>query len=406
MQVLHGGGRAAGPPAGGSLRSAVVIAEIALSFVLLIGSGLMFRSFLALRRIDPGYDSRGVLTFFLSRDWPLPRQQGRTALLREIQSRLRALPGVQSVAASLRFPLASGPGPIPWSVEQAASGRAEPHAADIQLVLPGYFETLRTPLLAGRTFTEDDNAPGRNVAVIDSFLAAKAFPNESAIGKRLFVPFPEMPWVEVIGVAAHQRQVSLADPGREQIYFTDGSNGIGVSRYWAIRAAGDPAKLAGAVRAEIAAVDRQIAITKMQPMDALVGREQAGTRFSLVLIGTFAAIAALLASVGLYGVLASVVRQRTAEIGVRMALGAAPASIFRLVAGYGLRLAAVGIAIGLLAALGLTRVMTSMLVGVKATDPSTFGAMALLFFVIAAIASWRPAQRAAALDPCAALRED
>jgi putative ABC transport system permease protein len=164
--------------------------------------------------------------------------------------------------------------------------------------------------------------------------------------------------------------------------------------------------MAAAVRAELAAIDRQLVVARMQPMDALVDRDQAKTRFALLLIGAFAAIAVLLASVGLYGVLATAVRQRTAEIGVRMAMGAAPARIFQLAVGQGMRLGAAGIAIGLAAALALTRAMTSMLVGVRATDPATFAAMAVLFFLIVVAASWVPARRAARLDPTAALREE
>ena len=174
----------------------------------------------------------------------------------------------------------------------------------------------------------------------------------------------------------------------------------------AIRTAGDPAKLAAAVRAELARFDPQLLMLEIQPMETIVRRAEAGTRFSLLLIGGFAGIAALLAGVGRYGVLATVVRQRTAEIGVRMALGAAPVSIFNLVVGLGLRLSTIGIAIGLLAAVGLTRVMTSMLVGVAATDPTTFAAIGVLFFCIAGLASWLPARRAAALDPAVALREE
>ncbi len=406
IQVLRGYGRGAGLGAGRLLRNGVAIAEVALSFVLLIGSGLMLRSFLELQRVDPGYDPRGLLTFFLSRDWSLTEQRGRLALLRETQSRLRALPGVENAAASLGMPLTGGSRPMNWAIGQAPADPTRYQAADFQSVLPGYFETLRIPLLTGRTFTEGDNAPGRNVAVIDQSLAAKAFPNGSPIGKRIFLPLPTMPWVEVIGVVAHQRFATLAESGREQVYFTDGSLGIGVSRYWAIRTAGDPTKLATAVRTEIAKLDRQLVITKMQPMEALVDRDQAPTRFSLLLIGSFAVIAALLASVGLYGVLSTLVRQRTAEIGVRMALGATPASIFQLVVGQGLLLSAAGIAIGLLAALGLTRLMTSMLVGVHPADPATFSTVAALFFLITAVASWLPARRAAALDPAVALREE
>ena len=175
---------------------------------------------------------------------------------------------------------------------------------------------------------------------------------------------------------------------------------------WAIRTTGDPAQLSGQVRAEIRKLDPSLLINELQPMSAWMDRAQAGTRFSLLLIGVFALIAALLAGVGLYGVLATVVRQRTAEIGVRMAIGAAPARIFSLVVGHGIRLSAAGILLGFGGALGLTRVMTSMLVGVKPTDLATFAVVAVLFFAIAALASWVPARRAAALDPTSALREE
>ena len=172
------------------------------------------------------------------------------------------------------------------------------------------------------------------------------------------------------------------------------------------RTGGDPAKLGSAIRAAIKALDSKLLVAEMQPVETLVNRAQAGTRFSLLLIGVFAVIAALLAGVGLYGVLSTVVRQRTAEIGVRMALGAGRANIFKLIVGQGLRLTAIGIAAGLLAALALTRGLTTMLVGVKATDPATFVTMAIVFFLIAAMASWIPAWRAATLDPTAALREE
>ena len=186
----------------------------------------------------------------------------------------------------------------------------------------------------------------------------------------------------------------------------DGFFGHGVAGFWAIRTPGDPAKYGDAVRAAIARIDPQLIVSDLQPMDKLVDLAQAGTRFSLLLIGVFAVIAVLLAGVGLYGVLATVVRQRTPEIGVRMALGAAPASVFGLMIGQGLRLSAAGIGIGLIAATVLTRVMISMLVGVKPTDPLTYAAMVALFFLIAALASWIPARRAATLDPTRALRDE
>jgi predicted permease len=407
IQALRTSGHNTGLGGGHLLRSGVVIAEVALSFVLLVGSGLMFRTFVALRHVDPGYDPHGVLTFFVTRDWSLTRQQGRLELLREIQARLRALPGVQSATETLVLPLSGGPRPRnPGAQAPRTTAGASAEDADMQQVMPGYFETLRTPLLAGRTFTEDDDAPGRNVVVIDQLFAASAFPNVSPIGQRIELPDPAHPWAEVIGVVAHQRLASLSDPGRKTVYFSEGFWGIGVSRYWVVRTAGDPAKYAAAVRAELAKVDRSLVISKLQPMDALVEQDQSSTRLSLLLLGTFAAIALLLAGVGLYGVLSTVVRQRTAEIGVRMALGAAPAGIFKMVVGQGLRLTAVGLAMGLVASFGLTRLIDALLVGVKPTDPPTFAAMTMLFLVVAAVASWAPAARAAGLDANGALREE
>ena len=210
----------------------------------------------------------------------------------------------------------------------------------------------------------------------------------------------------MIGVVAHQRTTSLADIGREQIYLTDGFSGYGVAVRWAVRTGGDPASLASRIRGELANSNERIAIAEMEPMSALVARAQAKTRFALLLIGLLAAVAALLATVGLYGVLSTLVRQRTAELGVRMALGAAPARILALVVGHGLRLGIAGLAIGLLMALVLTRLLTSMLVGIEATDPLTFSAVAMLFLLIIIAASWIPARRAAKLSAAAALREE
>jgi putative ABC transport system permease protein len=364
----------------------------------------MFRSFLELRRVDPGYDPHGVLSFWVTRDWPLPRQQGRLELLRQIQDRLRALPGVHNVTAALAVPLGStGPRTPPAAPARAPHASAE--GADYQQVLPGYFETLRTRLLAGRTFTERDNAPGRDVAIVDDLLAARAFPGEPAVGQRIAFPAP-LPPVEVIGVVKHQRLASLAAPGLPAIYVTDGSSGIGVSRYWMLRVSGDPASYLPAVRRQVAQIDRRLVISKVQTLDALVERDRASTTFTLLLIGTFAALAVLLATVGLYGVVAGAARRRTPEIGLRIALGADTARIFRMVVGQGLGLTALGVAAGLLAAPAAARALAGMLVGVRPTDLATFAAMAALFLAIGAAASWLPALRAARLDPVEALREE
>src|SRR6266478_1313145 len=407
MNVLRGTSRNERLASGGLLRKLVVVAEVTLSFVLLIGSGLLFRSFLELQRIDPGFDPRGLLTFQVLGGGGNTQDQ-RAAFTRQIQESLRAIPGLEGVTASYPFPLAGGFHPIRWGTGEALADASKFQAADDQIVLPGYFEVMRSPLLAGRTFTDADNAPGRNIVLIDQLLADKAFPHQSAVGKRILVRThtPEPEWVEVIGVVAHQREESLAERGREQVYLADAFLGSGVVQNWAVRVGGVPASYGSEIRAAIKGLDPHLLITELQPMDILVDQAQAGTRFSLLLIGVFAVIAGLLAGVGLYGVLSTVVRQRTAEIGVRMTLGAGPGQIFQLIVGQGLRLTAIGIAAGLIAAFALTRGMTTMLVGVKATDPATFATVAIVFFLIAATASWLPARRAAGLDPTAALREE
>jgi predicted permease len=407
VPALNGGGRA--PGLGGSgrrFRSAIVVLEVALCFVLLVGSGLMFRSFLELRRVDPGFDPNGLLTFQLLGGGPGPAEH-RTARQRQLEGRLRAIPGVIGATASNPFPLAGNFSTIRWGLEDALTDNTKYQAVDWQIVRPGYFETMRTPLVTGRTFAEADNDPKRNLVIVDTMLASKAFPNDEAVGKRILVRIrtAEPEWVEIIGVVAHQRVTSLSDPGREQVYFAERFLGGGGAIRWAVRTAGDPAHISSAVRTAVAEVDRQWLINEMQPMDALVRRAQSTTRFSLVLIGIFAIVAALLVSVGLYGVLSTIVRQRTSEIGVRVALGASPGRILRLIMVYGLRLSVAGIVIGLASAFVLTGAMRSMLVGVRPTDPMTYVIMGFVFFAIAAVSLYLPARRAAALTPTAALRE-
>jgi len=367
----------------------------------------MVRTFINMQRVNLGFDPRGLLTFQLLGNIGNSPQEALN-YKRQLREQLNAIPGVHSVTASFPLPLAGGFSPVRWGGAEAQEDPSKFQAADLQIVLPGYFEAMGTRLLAGRTFTQDDSSPDKNLLVVDQALAAKAFPNESAIGKRILyrVRTPEAQWGEIIGVVAHQRNTSLIEPGREQLYVTDGYLNNRAANWWALRTDGDPLVIASSVREVVSRQSRETFINQLQPMDSLVTQAQAQTRFSLLLIGVFSTIAVLLAGVGLYGVLATSVRQRTAEIGVRMALGAAPSRIFRLMVGKGLYLSAIGIGIGLLAAFALTRVLASMLVEVKPTDPITFVSVAVLFLLIAFLASWLPAQRAAGLDPTTALRNE
>jgi len=405
------GSRAGGLRGGRRLRSGVVVTEVALSFVLLVGAGLMLRSFVALGRVDPGYDPNNVLTFFLQ---PRAQEAGeRAAFMQQVRARLLAIPGVIGVTAAAPLPLDGQPISARWGTQAAVSDPSTFRQANFHVVLPGYFETMRTRLVAGRTFTEADNNIDQKTdtpkqMIIDDSMAALAFRGEPAVGKRLLIRVnsPEPEWYEVIGVVAHQRHRSLAVPGPEAMFIPNGHFGHGFAGRWAVRTGGDPNQVVSAVRAAVAQIDPRAPLAEVQPMAAFVDKAMAPLRFTATLIGIFAAVAVLLAAVGLYGVLSTIVRQRTAEIGMRMVFGAPRASILNLVVGEGLRLSAAGMVTGIAGALAATRVMASLLVGVNPTDPITFAAIALLFAAIAVTASWLPAHRASRLDPMVAIREE
>ncbi|HSA55925.1 MAG TPA: ABC transporter permease [Gemmatimonadaceae bacterium] len=406
--ILRTGGRSPSLSGAGKwLRAGVVTAEVALAFVLLVGSGLMIRSFVALQRAAPGFDPSGVLAFAVANVGE-PTPEGRAAVQRRIHERLRAIPGVTGVSAALPLPLEGQASNTRWGLEAALTNPALFQQADLRVVLPDYFAVMRTRLLDGRAFTEADNVPGHNLVMVDDVFAEKAFPGESAVGKRFLARIggPEPDWWEIIGVVRHQRNASLAVDGRETMYMVDAQGGFGAANRWLVRTEGDPSRLVPAVRAAVRELNPRYVLSELQPYTALLDRARAPTRFALVCIGVFAVVAVVLASVGLYGVLSTLVRQRTAEIGVRMAFGASGTSVFRLVVGQGMRLAVVGIGAGLLAAFALTRVMQTMLVGVSATDPLTFAAIVALFLGVTTIACWVPARRAARLDPLVALREE
>src|SRR4051812_19618149 len=412
MEVLRSvGGRSGGLRGGRKLRTGVVVTEVALSFVLLVGAGLMLRSVVALAHIDPGYDPTHVLTFSLQSRARQPEQ--RALFLQQVRERLRAIPGVSAASAVTPLPLNGQLINGRWGTESAIADPSNFRQANLHIVLPGYFETLHTKLVAGRLFTEADNVidPKTDLPrriIIDDNLAALAFRGEPAVGKRLLlrITTPEAEWYEVIGVVGHQRHSSLATPGPEAIFVPDGHFGHGVVGTWAVRSAGDPDQIVAAVRAAVAQVDPRAPLGEIQPMTAWVDKAMAPLRFTTTLIGIFAAVALTLAAIGLYGVLSTIVRQRTAEIGMRMVFGAPRASILQLVVGEGLKLSAAGILIGVAGALAITRLTASMLVGVNPTDPMTFAVIVLLFGVIAVTASWIPARRASRLDPMTAIREE
>jgi putative ABC transport system permease protein len=406
--MLRASGRSSSLSGAGKwLRAGVVTAEVALAFVLLVGSGLMIRSFVALQQAQPGFDPSRVLTFALANTGQ-PGEDARAATMRQVHERLRALPGVVDVTAASPIPLDGNQSNVRWGTEAALTNPALFQQADFRQIQPNYFTVMKTALVDGRWFDDADNVPGLRRTVIDNVLAAKAFPGEKAVGKRIFARTggPEPEPFDIIGVVRHQRSSSLAADGRETMYVTDGLFGFGNTNNWIVRTSGEPLSLTPAVRAAIKETNPRFVITNLRTYDVLVGQARAPTRFALACIGVFAVVAAFLAGIGLYGVLSTLVRQRTAEIGVRMAFGASGSSILQLVAGQGLKLSALGIGIGLLAAFAVTRVMSTMLVGVSPTDPLTFAAIAAFFLAVTALACWIPARRAARLDPVQALREE
>lgn len=390
----------------GPVMRAVVVGEVTLSFVLLLASGLMLRSLVAIQRVDPGFEPRGLLTFQVIGDRPATPDE-RRASMDETARRLAEIPGVRAVTAAFPLPLADPFNPIRWGLEEALSDESRFRAADYQIVRPGYFDTLGTPLVAGRDFAADDNAPDRAVVVIDESLARRAFGRAAdAVGRRLLVRIrtPEPEWVEVIGVTANQRGGSLDEPGRERVYFADGFLGHAAAGRWAIRVDGDPAQYAGAAQAAVARGGRALVATELDTMATLVDRAQARTRFTFVLLIVLAGLAVTLAVVGIYSLLSTIVHQRTSEVGTRMAFGARPRHVLALILSEGLGLTAVGLALGLAGSTLATRLMTGLLVAVEPTDGVTYGMAMSIYVIVAGAACLVPARRAMRLDPLAAMR--
>jgi putative ABC transport system permease protein len=406
MDILRATGRTTG---GGSrwLRDGIVLAEVALSFVLLIGSGLMLRSFIALQKTQPGYDYENVLTFFAPSGRPRPPAEARV-FLETMTERLGAVPGVVGVSASSSVPL-DGFNPFArWGTEDAIADPNKFQQMSAHFIRDNYFDVMKTRIVEGRALTRDDHGPDIRRVIIDSVIAKKAFPGQPAVGRRLLsrVISDEALWYDVVGVVQHQRRTTLAEDGQGSIFFPEGHAGPGAAGRWVVRTSGQPTAVLPAIRAELARLDPTLVVAQAESLPFMVNRATAPTRFALVLIGVFAAVAVVLACIGLYGVLAGVVRQKTGEIGVRIAFGAPTSTIFRDFIGRGLRLALLGVAAGGIAAAGFTRWMRSMLVGVTPTDPATYVSIAVLFIVIAALACWVPARRAAKLSPVVALREE
>jgi predicted permease len=385
------------------LRRLLIGGEVALCVMLLVGAGLLARSFAALQRVEPGFDPRGVLTLRLSLP-PAPFSEAgpRLAFHDALRERILALPGVEACGAIHQLPL-TGSGILqPYAYDEETARNWESVTADNRFVTPGWFEAMGARIVTGRDFERADLEAGRRRIVIDDTLAARVFPGVDPVGRRLQVEPNDHPerYAEVIGVVAHLRLHDLTRAVLPQIY----EPAFWLQTSLAVRGRADPAELAPLLRREIRALAPAAAVEDVVPMPQLVGAATSSARLNLALVAVFGALALLLASVGLYAVVSYSVSRRTRELGVRLALGDSPAGIRRLVLGEGARLVGAGVAAGLLGAAALAGFLRAVLVEVGPWDPLAYLGAAGVLCAVALAACWAPARRAARMDPLAALR--
>ena len=403
--TLRAGGRAHAAGLARHVRAGLVTVQVAMAMIVLVGAGLLVRSFVELQRVELGIDPRNVLTFQLSPPAASHPMATLGAFHQRLGDELRAIPGATHVGAVYPLP-ASGEG---WSGSFEIAGRERPEGsalphAEYAVTMPGYFEAMGIAAKSGRQFTNADDAASPLVAIVDEELERRYWPGESAVGRQLDLNGDPERLTTIVGVVAHTRSAGPRVAGEPQIYLPFLQRAQR-PLYSVVRGAA-PASLAPAVRAAVRSLDPALPIARLATMESLVSRAFARDRFSLMLVGAFAATALLLASIGLYGVLTYVVSRRVRELGVRVALGATPASVWRLVVGDGLRLAVIGVVAGLAVAAALSRTAESLLYDVAAVDPLTYAGVAGLVIAVAFAACWIPAARASRVDPVEALRAD
>jgi predicted permease len=402
-----------GGAARGRLRGALVVAEVALSLALLVGAGLLTRTFANLMGVEPGFDPRGVLTCQVVLDGPrYDTTQEAAAFYGDALERIGHLPGVEAAGVINKLPL-------DWQFRMPVALPEKPdqtHMTQFRMISPDYFRAMKIAVRQGRAFTDADNAAAAPVVIVNEAFAQRFFDGRDALSRQILIRRDATP--QVVGVVADVKQEGLdkASPPMVFVPIPQMSDRLMAAvrtftpSYFTVRAAGSPRNLPAGfmdtVKREIAAVDATVAISQVHSMEEIMRRSIASQRFNMLLVGLFAGLGLLLAGVGIYGVVSYSVAQRTNEIGIRIALGARAADVVRLILKHGLALAAIGVAIGLSASFALTRLMKGLLFGVSATDPLTFAAIALLLIGVALMACWIPARRAARVDPLVALRRD
>jgi len=390
------------------VRSALVVLEVTSALVLLVGAGLLIKSFWRLQQVDPGFNPDNTLTLSVSLPrTKYPEENQRVAFFQQLLEKVSALPGVQAAGATNPLPLdgdtvyafvVQGRAPLPPGAGQSTNFYA---------VSVDYFKTMGIRLLRGKLFTERDTKEAPHVAVINETMAKKIFPDEDPIGKRITFAGGDSnsDWQEIVGIVSDVKQYGLDQATPMQTY-EPYKQQTSPSMTLVARTSGDPANLTAAIRNAVLQLDKEQPIANIRTLDQILSASIAQQRFSTMLLGVFAAVAMLLAAVGIYGVLSYAVTQRTHEIGIRVALGAARRDVLRLVIGQGMLLTLLGVAAGLAVAFALTRLMSTLLFGVSATDPMTFGLIALLIVAVALLACWIPARRATKVDPMVALRQE
>jgi putative ABC transport system permease protein len=406
QQTLKEGGAAALSGGRGRrwLRNLLVVGEVAIAMTLLIGAGLMLNSFLRLQRVNPVINTGKLLSVEINLPqtrYPEPPHASR--FFQELIRRVESLPGVESAGLSTIQPMSGFALNDPFSIEGRPFDSNNATWAGWQLITPNYLRTLGIPLVSGREFTEHDNAEATGAAIINEAMARRYFPNEDPIDKRISLGSPGPPWLTIVGVVKDIPQRGLESRAEPDWYLSylrqPQRNG-----YLMVRAAGDPASLAAAVRSQVMEIDKDQPVTAIKTMNEVIASITAPRRFNTLLLAIFGTVALILAAGGIYSVISYSVTQRTQEVGIRMALGAQSGEVIKLILKQGLMLTLIGITAGIAGAIAAARAVSSMLFGITATDPATFAAISILLTIVALLACYLPARRAAKIDPTVALR--
>jgi putative ABC transport system permease protein len=402
-ESLKEGGRNAGASLRRNrVRSFFVIAEVAICLVLLVGSGLMIRSFIRLMNVNPGFNPHNVMTIKFSPGRKYDSTQKVASYFKDTLARISAVPGVESAGAVLSLPLSGGSGSRYFGIEgRPPQPAGQGFNANLNFTAPGYFTTMGIPLLGGRDFSDSDAEGSDSVAIINQQMARMFWPDDDPLGQRIRVG--DGPWRRIVGIVGDLKYKAMDADTRQEMYWPFYQTGAGNGAF-VIRTRPDPKETASGLRRAILDVERDQPLYDIRTMEEVLSQSVAGRWLNTLLLGVFGGEALILAVVGLYGVMSYSVAQRTQELGIRTALGATSRDVVKLIVGQGMRLTATGVVIGIGGAFGLTRLMKSLLFDVTPTDPTTIAAIALLLGAVALLACWIPARRATKIDPMIALR--